>query len=80
MITADEARKISEANPKKKKARKWNIFDSLQLNWFQFLIKNKSKRGDRRAISFFKARNTVFQELKKAGYSVTISSITVIDW
>ena len=70
MITGQQARNMSEEIAEKNKMKKWNLFDTLQLTWFEMLIKRKTKKGRRKVISNFIARPNVQAILEKEGFRV----------
>ena len=82
MITGKQTRKVSEDVREKNKVKKWNIFDTLQLAWFEMGIKRRAKKGKRKMDSCFYARPNVQANLEKKGFRVWKDEYlgTVIRW
>ena len=81
MFTADEAnemalRKIKEEKAKEaaretaRKARKWNIFDSIELIKTLFWIKRAAKAGEFVLYNHIPTRPHVIKKLEDNGYTV----------
>ena len=79
-MTAEEARKIANKVEAQKRAKSWNLLDTLQLAWFKMWIKYHAKRGEKRMSSVFTGRHLVIKVLESKKYEVRNYGFCVIQW